>query len=138
MCDKCHQKCTGYNWCHPCITKQIQNGFDKWTSKDREIDHFIQQTQLNANKSREIVEWIPFDRFENVTYLSKGGFGTVYKAKWLDGPIKYLNYYVEDWGRSRNQGVCLKSLDNSTNKNEFLQEVIISHYLNFIILTLFF
>ena len=124
MCDKCHQKYTGYNWCHPCNTKQFQNGFDKWTSKDREIDHFIQQTQLNANKSQEIVEWIPFDRFENVTYLSKGGFGTVYKAKWLDGPIRSWNYEVKNWERYGKQDVCLKSLDNSTtNKNEFLQEV---------------
>ena len=124
MCDKCHKKYyTGYNWCHPCNAKQFQNGFDKWTSKDREIDNFIQQTQLNANKSQEIVEWIPFDRFKNVTYLSKGGFGTVYKAKWLDGPIRSWNDKVEDWSRSENQDVCLKSLDNYTNKNEFLQEV---------------
>ncbi|RHZ85296.1 hypothetical protein Glove_67g51 [Diversispora epigaea] len=88
---------------------------------DREIDKFIQQIQLSANKYQEIIEWIPFDRLENVTYLAKGGFGTVYKANWLDGFIKSSNEVV--WYRNGRQDVCLKSLHNLTNKNDFLQEV---------------
>ncbi|RHZ76309.1 hypothetical protein Glove_199g209 [Diversispora epigaea] len=122
-CDKCHQNNTGLDWCHSCNAKQFQNEFDKWTSEDREIDEFIQQIQLNANKSQEIIEWIPFDKLENITYLAKGGFGTAYKARWLDGFIYYWNYKTEDWKRFSEQNVCLKSLDNSTNKNDFLQEI---------------
>ncbi|RHZ84529.1 hypothetical protein Glove_79g13 [Diversispora epigaea] len=120
---KCFQFNTGENWCHLCNTKKFQNEFDKWTSGNREIDEFIQQIQLNANKCQEIIEWIPFDRFANVIYLAKGGFGTVYKARWLDGPIRYWDYKVENWNRVKGQNVCLKSLDNSTNKIEFLQEI---------------
>ncbi|RHZ85344.1 hypothetical protein Glove_66g66 [Diversispora epigaea] len=108
-CSKCQQDNTGSNWCQPCNAKQFQNEFDKWTSGDREIDKFIQQIQLSANKYKEIIEWIPFGRLENVTYLAKGGFSTVYKANWLDGFIK-----------SNVQDVCL---DNLTNKNDFLQEI---------------
>ncbi|RHZ60324.1 hypothetical protein Glove_355g61 [Diversispora epigaea] len=64
---------------------------------------------------------IPFDKLENVAYLAKGGFGTVYKANWLDGFIKYN---IQDvWYRNGKQDVCLKSLSNSTNKNDFLQEI---------------
>ncbi|RHZ86291.1 hypothetical protein Glove_52g96 [Diversispora epigaea] len=88
---------------------------------DREIDKFIQQIQLSANKYQEIIEWIPFGKLENVTYLAKGGFGTVYKADWLEG---FIEFSVEvDWHRNGKQGVCLKSLDNLTNKNDFLQEI---------------
>ncbi|RHZ51190.1 hypothetical protein Glove_482g39 [Diversispora epigaea] len=94
-CSKCHQDNTGRNWCHPCDAKQFQNEFDKWTSEDREIDKFIQQIQLNANKYQEIIEWIPFDRLEND--------------------------FV--WCRKGEQDVVLKSLDNPTNKNDFLQEI---------------
>src|SRR6185436_12116803 len=101
------------DWCHPCNAKQFQNEFDKWTSGDREIDKFIQQIQLKANKRQEIIEWIPYDRFENVRYLAKRGFGTVYKAKWLDGSIYNWNYKVEKYERSQELDVCLKSLDNS-------------------------
>ncbi|RHZ88273.1 hypothetical protein Glove_24g6 [Diversispora epigaea] len=122
-CYKCHQKNIEFNWCHLCNAKQFQNEFDKWTSEDREIDEFIQQIQLNANKCQEIIEWIPFEKLENITYLTKGGFGTAYKAKWLDGPIYSWNYEVKNWNRSKGQNVCLKSLDNSTNKIDFLQEI---------------
>ncbi|RHZ88208.1 hypothetical protein Glove_25g26 [Diversispora epigaea] len=122
-CNECHQNNIGFNWCHPCNAKKFQNEFDKWTSEDKEIDEFIQQIQLNANKFQEIVEWIPFEKLENITYLTKGGFGTAYKAKWLDGPIYSWNYKVENWNRSKGQNVCLKSLDNSTNKIDFLQEI---------------
>ncbi|RHZ75373.1 hypothetical protein Glove_215g31 [Diversispora epigaea] len=122
-CDKCHQKNIGFNWCHPCNAKQFQNEFDKWTSEDKEIDEFIQQIQLNANKRQDIIEWIPFEKLENITYLTKGGFGTAYKAEWLDGPINSWDYKVKNWNRSGKQNVCLKSLDNSTNKINFLQEI---------------
>ncbi|RHZ67607.1 hypothetical protein Glove_300g15 [Diversispora epigaea] len=88
---------------------------------DREIDKFIQQIQLSANKYKEIIEWIPFGKFENVTYLAKGGFSTVYKANWLDGFIRFSDKV--DWYRNGKQVVCLKSLDNLTNKNDFLQEI---------------
>ncbi|RHZ89590.1 hypothetical protein Glove_13g128 [Diversispora epigaea] len=120
-CSKCHQDNTGKIWCHPCNSKQFQNELGKWTSGDREIDSFIQQIQLNANKFQEIIEWIPFDRLENVTYLAKGGFGTVYKATWLDGFIKFGKQDV--WYRNGEQSVCLKRLGNSTTKNDFLQEI---------------
>ncbi|RHZ78541.1 hypothetical protein Glove_162g60 [Diversispora epigaea] len=112
---------TGINWCHLCNSKQFQNKFDKWTSGDEKIDKFIQQIQLDANKYQEIIEWIPFNRLENITYLAKGGFGTIYKANWLDGFIKYSDKDV--WQRNGKQNVCLKSFDNSTNKNDFLQEI---------------
>ncbi|RHZ45208.1 hypothetical protein Glove_687g7 [Diversispora epigaea] len=123
ICNKCHQKNIGFNWCHPCNAKQFQNEFGKWTSEDKEIDEFIQHIQLNANKHQEIIEWIPFKKLENITYLTKGGFGTAYKAKWLDGPIYSWNYEVKNWSRINVENVCLKSLDNSTNKINFLQEI---------------
>ncbi|RHZ78733.1 hypothetical protein Glove_157g6 [Diversispora epigaea] len=122
-CLGCNRTNTGRNWCHPCNAKQFQNEFDKWTSGDREINKFIQQIQLTAKKYQELIEWIPFDRLENVTYLAKGGFSTVYKAKWLDGPIYSCDYEVENWKRFEKRDVCLKSLDYSTNKNRFLQEI---------------
>ncbi|RHZ86182.1 hypothetical protein Glove_54g122 [Diversispora epigaea] len=128
-CSKCHQDIER-NWCHPCNSKRFQNEFGKWTSEDREIDEFIQQMQLSANKYREIIEWIPFGRLENVTYLAKGGFGIVYKANWLDGFIcshekkKWYEFGKQVvWNRYGKQNVCLKSFNNLTNKIDFLQEI---------------
>ncbi|RHZ46841.1 hypothetical protein Glove_606g176 [Diversispora epigaea] len=122
-CIECNQDNTGRNWCNSCNAKRFQNEFDKWTSGDSEIDKFILHIQLNANKHQGILEWIPFDRLDDVTYVAKGGFSIVYKAKWIDGHILSWNYETKNWNRSLNQVVCLKSLDKSTDKNEFLQEI---------------
>jgi serine/threonine protein kinase len=69
-----------------------------------------------------IFEWIPFDQFNDIKEIGKGGFSTVYSAIWKNG----LLYYDDDgiWKRKQNTGVSLKRLHNSQNCNdEFINEV---------------
>ncbi|CAB4379564.1 unnamed protein product [Rhizophagus irregularis] len=64
------------------------------------MDNFILEKKL---------KWIPYDKFKNIEYLDKGGFGTIYKANWL------IN--------NEDKEVVLKCHDNlSENLNEFLNE----------------
>ncbi|RHZ43233.1 hypothetical protein Glove_819000g2 [Diversispora epigaea] len=112
------------NWCNLCSAKQFRSEFGKWTSGNLEIDKFIQQIQQKAEKYGEVIEWIPFDRLENVEYLARGGFSIVYKAKWIDGYIVSWDNNKKSWKRrSENNYVCLKNLDNSTNEGVFLKEI---------------
>ncbi|RHZ61870.1 hypothetical protein Glove_345g41 [Diversispora epigaea] len=130
-CNECQQDNTGEDWCNTCNRERFQIGFDSWKGGNVEIDQFIQQTQLNANKCEEVIEWIPFDKFDNVEYLAEGGFGKIYKAKWSDGYIKC--WKNENWKRMRYPYICLKSLNTytstttttttTTTKNSFLQEI---------------
>src|ERR1043165_1249269 len=85
LCEKCKQPNTYYGWCQPCIPKYFQQNFTNWTSGNHDVDEFIQKAQLKAKIILEVLEWIEYDRFENVEYLAKGGFGTTYKAIWKDG-----------------------------------------------------
>ena len=91
LCRECKQPNTDsyYNeyWCQSCNGKRFQQNFQNWTSGNHDIDELIQQTQLNAKNFEEVVEWIEYDRFKNIEYLAKGGFGTTYKATWKDGFI---------------------------------------------------
>ena len=49
-------------------------------------------------------------RYCNIKFIAKGGFGKIYKAKWIDA--------------NRNWEVALKSLNNSKNVTiEFINEV---------------
>ena len=136
----CNEQKTNFNHCKQCNAKRFQQDFHKWTSGNTFIDKFIQETQLNAEKYWQILEWIPYNRLTNVKYLDKGGFSTVYKAIWLDGYIEEWDYENSQWKRytyidsdddnniSKIKGreVVLKSLDNSSSLNdEFLNEVII-------------
>ncbi len=102
----------------------LQQSFDKWTSGNEFIDKFIQETQLNAKYRRQILEWIPYNKLEDIKYLDKGGFSTIYKAIWSEGPIKGWDDNEKKWTRYNNLKVVLKNLDRSSNLNdEFLSEV---------------
>ncbi|RHZ84043.1 hypothetical protein Glove_86g128 [Diversispora epigaea] len=119
-CNECNQDNTELRWCNSCNSKRFKSEFDNWTSGDTEIDELIQQTQLKANKCTEIIEWISFNKFEDVKCLA---FGTAYKAIWLDGCIEYWDHEKKNWSRLRSQNVCLKSFNTSTNRSAFLKEI---------------
>src|SRR5581483_12005439 len=126
LCKKCKQPKPN-DWCRIC---NFQRNFKNWTSGNNDVDKFIQKTQLKAKYSTEILEWIEYDRFENIKYLAEGGFGTVYKAIWKDGPIEKWDSENNQWIRGEyhnyngNIPVALKCLHNSQNiAAEFLKEV---------------
>ena len=124
ICPECNQEYNGY-WCKPCNSKHFQNDFDKWTSGNNTIDKLIQDAQINANTRYEAIEWIPYDRFKDIKEIAKGGFGTIYKAKWIDGQIKKWDIDNQQWERLSQLNVALKKLNsNFASLNEdFLNEV---------------
>ena len=72
------------------------------------------------------MEWIPFEKFENVTYITRGGFGKIYSAEWSEGYIDHWDIVNQEWCRftTISGKFALKSLDNSSNISaEFLNEV---------------
>src|SRR3954453_1246751 len=99
LCGECSQPKTYYDWCQSCNSKHFQQDFNKWTSGNKEIDEFIQKFQLNATCQQEVLEWIPYEKFEDIEYLAKGGFSTVHKAKWIDGYIWSWNINQTKWVR---------------------------------------
>src|SRR5579859_4715371 len=114
VCEECNQKKAYFNWCKACNAKHFEQNFKNWTSGNVYIDKFIQDTQLSADIFRNILEWIPYDKFCNIEYIAKGGFGKVYRANWINGYIyKWDN---KNWYRPEsNKLVALKSLNNSKN-----------------------
>jgi DNA-directed RNA polymerase subunit RPC12/RpoP len=129
LCNKCKQPNTGHtgysgSYCQPCNSKRFQQNFKNWTSGNHDVDEFIQKAQLEANNVVQIVEWIEYDKFEDVEYLAKGGFGTTFKAVWKDGYIDGLDYDNNQWKRISKTKVALKCLHNSQDiTTDFLKEV---------------
>ena len=73
--------------------------FRKWSSDHGGIDAYIQQAQQEARNHREVIEWIPFNRLVGIEEPVKGDFGTVRKAKWLDGRI--ISFHKTTWSWNR-------------------------------------
>jgi hypothetical protein len=126
ICGECNEPGTGEYWCQPCNAKRFKENFKNWTSGNINIDELIQQSQLDALLSFKCLEWIPFEKFENVTYLTRGGFSKIYSADWPEGNIEEWDIKDQKWNRLSNVEVVLKSLDNSSKNisNDFLNEVI--------------
>ena len=127
LCEKCKQPKNISAWCRVCV---FQQNFQNWTSGNHIVDKFIQKIQLKAKSTSQVIEWIEYDRFENIEYLAKGGFGTTFKAIWKDGSISYWDSENNQWERRKtymdhpNFPVALKSLHDSQNiATDFLNEV---------------
>ncbi|GES91803.1 kinase-like domain-containing protein [Rhizophagus clarus] len=124
ICGECNEPGTGHKWCQPCNAKRFENNFKNWTSGNKIIDEFIQQSQLNAVHQSKYLEWIPFEKFRNVTYIAKGGFSKIYSAEWPEGFIWYWDIEKQTWCRYKDDKYILKSLNNSFNiSSEFLNEI---------------
>ncbi|CAB5179869.1 unnamed protein product [Rhizophagus irregularis] len=125
ICGECNEPGTGWCWCQPCNAKRFKDNFKNWTSGNKDIDEFIQQSQLNAVHFLKYLEWIPFENFEVITYITRGGFGKIYSAEWPEGCIYSWDIENQEWKRnSNNTKVALKSLDNSSCiSTEFLNEI---------------
>ena len=85
ICGECNEPGMGYKWCQSCNAKRFKNNFKNWTSGNKVIDEFIQDSQLNAVYYYKCLEWIPFENFRNIYKIGEGGFGVVYRATWIQG-----------------------------------------------------
>ncbi|EXX54109.1 Skm1p [Rhizophagus irregularis DAOM 197198w] len=124
ICGECNEPGTGENWCQSCNAKRFEENFKNWTSGNKDIDELIQHSQLNAVHYKTCLEWIPYEKFQNVTYITRGGFGKIYSAKWPEGYIREWDIENQKWKRRIYHKVALKSLDNSFEINtDFLNEI---------------
>ncbi|POG79133.1 kinase-like domain-containing protein [Rhizophagus irregularis DAOM 181602=DAOM 197198] len=109
-----HENC--YNekdkrlWCKECVPRCIIEG---WTSENHDIDEFIKDTIYNAKIDDEdidgyplFLEWVPFNRFEDIKKIGEGGFAEVYSATWVD--VEYLNELQIHWDYCRENNNLLK------------------------------
>src|SRR6266542_1329737 len=125
-CQECGQNNDRY-YCKPCNSVHFRDNFAYWTSEDSNLDELIQNSQLNADISLKLIEWIEYSNLENIELVAHGGFGSVYKAIWKDGLIVYGNSWnlnKSEWQRNGNTEVAVKKFRNATNvSSEFLNEV---------------
>ncbi|RHZ81820.1 hypothetical protein Glove_117g446 [Diversispora epigaea] len=90
----------------------------RWTSGNNDVDKFLQMTQSDENANEcEIWRWIDYNKFKNIEYLAEGGFGSIWKAEWIDMPKEVFKI-------CKSNQVALKKLKNSQEiSSEFLEEL---------------
>ena len=89
-------------------------------SGSEEIDVFIQERQLEIKDHNDVIlEWIPYNKFNQIREIGKNGSITIYSAIWKNGPL-YWNIQKEKYIRGLNIRVALKCFHNLKNPIKFV------------------
>ncbi|CAG8811486.1 1790_t:CDS:2, partial [Dentiscutata erythropus] len=108
-----------------------KNNFRNWRSGNEEIDKLIQECQQKTVSPQHVIEWIDYDQFENIDYLTEGGCATIYTAIWKVGRYYKWNSEKQILERFGRRKVILKRLNNSNNNNiHWFQEVTLNFTLD--------
>jgi hypothetical protein len=121
VCENCNLNCLAMLYCEYCVRDYLKENFSNWTSGNDDIDNLIQECQIETLNPDSIIEWIPYNNFENIVYLTKGGCSEIYTAKWIKGSYDEWDSKEQQLKRFGEQDVVLKRLENvkSANKNWF-------------------
>jgi len=107
------------------FAKKIKN-IDRYFHPESICNSIYDNYYYGITKAKIMMEWIPYSQFTNVKEIARGGFGIIYQATWLDGPI-YKNtntYRIRTNRNKKNEIVILKRFKNSQDVSKyFLNEV---------------
>ena len=117
-CANCNRYNTSPAWCQACDPQKITQ---RWTNGNKDVDNCIKEFQLKATKYEDVIEWIPFNRLDNIQKIDDG-----FSATWLDGKRcvdgdGQKNEYTQS--RMPSYKVELKTLTRSQNLLDILREV---------------
>lgn len=88
-----------------------------------EIHPFIRKKY--HSQAEEMIKWIPYSHFKDVIEIAKGGYGVIYRAKWVDAWNSFIDGYDVS-PEVMNGDVALKRLEDPQNfSKHFLKEVTI-------------
>ncbi|RHZ82734.1 hypothetical protein Glove_104g14 [Diversispora epigaea] len=124
-CFQCKRKYTGPKWCRSCEAYLFESNFNTWTSGNQELDKLIRQTQLESTSSDDFLKFIPFNQFTQLKEIGRGGFSTVFSARWQ---VNRLNGTLAQWVTNMEHQIILdyvKShnvLFNESNWNAVVNE----------------
>ncbi|CAB4474807.1 unnamed protein product [Rhizophagus irregularis] len=120
VCSNCKSPNTGEDWCNKCDPGRFLR--EGKSSGDPELDKLIYESQLQTNNYYHNLEWIPYDRFQDIKPIGKGGYAIVYSATWLDGEPNELHRE-----RTGPITVALKKFKSSLNIMEALTNEVKIH-----------
>ena len=70
ICEICNQECLATLYCEICVRNYLKANFSNWTSGNDNIDNLIQKCQMDSLAPDMVVEWIPYNKVQNVKYLT--------------------------------------------------------------------
>ncbi|CAB4430615.1 unnamed protein product [Rhizophagus irregularis] len=114
-CDTCY-KCLNEKFCKSCFEHHYEKSQKDFSSGNETLDNLVKYIRYSEDDNISFLQWIPFDRLKDVTYLTKGGGGTTSTATWLDGKYVRWSHDEKRWIRTGETRVAIKTLKDSQSK----------------------
>ncbi|EXX57923.1 Skm1p [Rhizophagus irregularis DAOM 197198w] len=127
ICETCKQECLATLYCEYCVRNYLKENFSNWTSGNDDIDNLIQKCQMECLGPGYVIEWIPYNNFKNIKYLTKGGFSEIYTADWINGHYREWDSEKQQLRRFGTVEIVLKKLENVESANQSWFEEAKSH-----------
>ncbi|GES80894.1 kinase-like domain-containing protein [Rhizophagus clarus] len=79
-----------FSWCQKCVPRCLIEG---WTSGNNDIDEFIKGTIYSSYDGTSFLEWVPFDRFEEIKHVDR-----VFTFDNLSNPVNFsiITSYLDE------------------------------------------
>ncbi|CAI2167782.1 11848_t:CDS:2 [Funneliformis geosporum] len=104
------------------FAKVLESDYDQNnTSGNNLVDEIIKSSQRRSIADNDFFEWIDFNKFDNLQYITCGGIGNIHSAIWKDGPARSVSLCDRLFNREGERVVAIKFF--KTNK-EFLDEFV--------------
>jgi hypothetical protein len=99
LCVKCQSSSVFYYWCKSCKLSHFQLNYGESPSGNNEIDEILKDYYCESRLPKDLIEWIPYNEFKNIEYITYEGYSKFYSAIWLNGYISHWNKNNLNWGR---------------------------------------
>ncbi|GBB99143.1 hypothetical protein RclHR1_03430004 [Rhizophagus clarus] len=107
-----------FNWCNKCKLKHFELNYGVSPSENNEIDKILKDNYCESNSSKELIEWIPYDEFKDVTHINE----EIYRAVRSEGRICDWDEGKSNWSREiKNLKVLLINSEDSICLEEKLK-----------------
>ena len=127
ICENCSQECLATLYCELCVRNYLKTNFSNWTSGNDDIDNLIRECQMETLMPKKVIEWIPYNKLQDIKYLTEGGCSKIYTAEWINGRYFEWDSKKQQLMREfefKTQLVILKKLENVENASQnWLEEV---------------
>jgi hypothetical protein len=97
LCIECLFSFNFFDWCKKCKLKHFQLNYGEFPSENNDINHFLEDNYCESRSPEELIEWIPYNEFKDVTYIADNK--ETYNALWSKGCIYEWDKEKFNWSR---------------------------------------
>jgi hypothetical protein len=102
----------------------FQLNYGEFPSENDYINNILEDNYCESILSEELIEWIPYNKFKDITYITYEESLKLYSASWLNGDICNWNKDKLTWNReNKDMKVTLIYFENLDGFNNYLCEV---------------